>query len=78
MDAIAGNFTEFAGHSLDLHREMAAHSRQPFQIATTCVMLALGTPAVILRLWVRKHFINSLGMDDFMMVVALVTDILHA
>ena len=72
MDVSPENFRDFGGHSPASHSEMATHSRQPFQIAATCVFLALSAPAVLLRLWVRKFVINSLGADDYVMVAALV------
>jgi hypothetical protein len=48
-------------------------SKQHWQIAVTCVFLALSIPAVVLRIWVRKFMINSLGVDDWFMVIALVS-----
>jgi hypothetical protein len=48
------------------------HSRQPYQIAVTSVFLALSIPALVLRIWVRRWMINSLGVDDYLMIVALV------
>jgi hypothetical protein len=50
----------------------SSHSRQPYQIAVTSIFLAISIPAVVLRIWVRKWMINSIGVDDYMMIVALV------
>jgi hypothetical protein len=52
-------------------------SRQPYQIAVTAVFLSLSIPAVALRIWIRRWMINSLGWDDYMMVVALVCPLLR-
>jgi TctA family transporter len=57
--------------------DFVQHSRQPYQIAITSVFLSLAIFAVIVRLWVRKHMINSVGGDDYMMVVAVVSFILY-
>jgi len=59
-------------HPHSMHNEMVSQSRQPYQIAATSVFLALALPAVLLRIWVRKHMMRSLGVDDYMMIIALV------
>jgi hypothetical protein len=57
--------------------DVVQHSRQPYQIAVTSVVLALAICAVVLRLWIRKHMVNSVGGDDYMMSVALLTFIMY-
>jgi hypothetical protein len=56
---------------------MSNHSRAPYQIAITSVFLPLAFASVALRLWVRKHMINSLGSDDYMMMIALFGYVLY-
>jgi hypothetical protein len=55
-----------------MHDTIDTQSRQPYQIAATAVFLALAIPSVLLRVWVRKYLICSMGIDDWMMVIALV------
>lgn len=56
------------------HGEEETASRQPYQIASSVVFLALSVAAVALRIWVRTYAINSFGKDDVMMLIALVRD----
>jgi hypothetical protein len=60
------------GWGLMSHSPNEAHSRQPYQIAVTSAFLALTIPAVVLRIWVRRWIINSLGVDDYFMIISLV------
>lgn len=55
--------------------EMARQSqtKAPQQIAAVSVFLPLALGAVALRLWIRTQMIKSLGWDDYMMIVALVS-----
>ncbi|KAF2673665.1 hypothetical protein BT63DRAFT_410641 [Microthyrium microscopicum] len=77
MDAPPENFTEPGSPLKGIHSDMSIHNRQPYQIAVTTVFLALAIPSVIVRLWVRKAMSNSLGADDYFMVVALVNFIIY-
>jgi hypothetical protein len=70
LTEIMANSTAFG--SMPRHGDDETASRQPYQIAITAVFLCLSIPAVVLRLWVRRWTMAALGMDDYMMILALV------
>jgi hypothetical protein len=52
---------------------MARQTKAPQQIAAVSIFLPLALLAVVIRIWIRSRMIRSLGWDDVMMVVALVS-----
>jgi hypothetical protein len=48
-------------------------SRAPELVASSVAMLVFAWMAVISRMWVRKFMIRSVGLDDWFMVMALVS-----
>jgi hypothetical protein len=59
------------------HGEHETQSRQAYQIASSSIFLALAIPTVALRIWVRSRISRSLGADDAMMVLALISYIMY-
>ncbi|KAF2431531.1 hypothetical protein EJ08DRAFT_587012, partial [Tothia fuscella] len=55
------------------NKEAREPTRAPVQIAAVSIFVPLALAAVVLRIWIRRRMINSLGGDDIMMIVALWT-----
>ena len=59
---------------LEYYEKHASDNRRPEMIATLVCSLAITYPTVALRFWAKKYSTASIGIDDWLMLIALVRE----